>query len=47
MDREDAWNILCEYTKTEPLRKHALAVEAASSGPGLRSSFSDLKIILA
>ena len=29
MDREDAWNILCEYTKTEPLRKHALAVEAA------------------
>ena len=29
MYREDAWNILCEYTKTEPLRKHALAVEAA------------------
>ena len=29
MNREDAWNILCEYTKTEPLRKHALAVEAA------------------
>ena len=29
MDREDAWSILCEYTKTEPLRKHALAVEAA------------------
>ncbi len=29
MDREDAWEILCEYTKTEPLRKHALAVEAA------------------
>lgn len=29
MKREDAWNILCEYTKTEPLRKHALAVEAA------------------
>jgi putative nucleotidyltransferase with HDIG domain len=29
MDREDAWNILCEYTKTEPLRRHALAVEAA------------------
>jgi len=29
MDREDTWNILCEYTKTEPLRKHALAVEAA------------------
>ena len=29
MNREDAWNILCEYTKAEPLRKHALAVEAA------------------
>jgi putative nucleotidyltransferase with HDIG domain len=29
MNRDDAWNILCEYTKTEPLRKHALAVEAA------------------
>lgn len=29
MNREDAWNILCEFTKTEPLRKHALAVEAA------------------
>src|SRR2546422_10620524 len=29
MNREDAWNILCEHTKTEPLRKHALAVEAA------------------
>jgi putative nucleotidyltransferase with HDIG domain len=29
MNREDAWNLLCEYTKTEPLRKHALAVEAA------------------
>jgi putative nucleotidyltransferase with HDIG domain len=29
MDREKAWEILCEYTKTEPLRKHGLAVEAA------------------
>jgi putative nucleotidyltransferase with HDIG domain len=29
MNRAEAWNILCEYTKTEPLRKHALAVEAA------------------
>ena len=29
MDRQAAWEILCEYTKTEPLRKHALAVEAA------------------
>jgi predicted hydrolase (HD superfamily) len=28
-DRDDAWNLLCEYTKGEGLRKHALAVEAA------------------
>jgi len=27
--REEAWNLLCEYTKSENLRKHALAVEAA------------------
>ncbi|WP_101772776.1 HDIG domain-containing metalloprotein [Peptostreptococcus faecalis] len=26
--REDAWNLLTEYTKTDALRKHALAVEA-------------------
>ena len=26
--REDAWNLLCEHTKGESLRKHALAVEA-------------------
>ncbi len=28
-DRNDAWELLCEYTKGESLRKHALAVEAA------------------
>ena len=28
MTRADAWNLLCEYTKGESLRKHALAVEA-------------------
>lgn len=26
--RDEAWSLLCEYTKTESLRKHALAVEA-------------------
>jgi putative nucleotidyltransferase with HDIG domain len=28
MNREEAWALLCEYTKNENLRKHALAVEA-------------------
>lgn len=28
MDRRQAWELLCEYTKNESLRKHALAVEA-------------------
>lgn len=28
MDRQQAWDILCEFTKSESLRKHALAVEA-------------------
>jgi len=27
--REDAWTLLSEWTRTEPLRKHGLAVEAA------------------
>ena len=27
VDREQAWEILCEFTKPEGLRKHALAVE--------------------
>jgi putative nucleotidyltransferase with HDIG domain len=27
LNREQAWEILCEFTKSEGLRKHALAVE--------------------
>ena len=29
LDREAAWELLCEWTESENLRKHALAVEAA------------------
>jgi predicted hydrolase (HD superfamily) len=28
-NREEAWDLLCEYTKGDSLRKHALAVETA------------------
>ncbi|MGA2194930.1 MAG: HDIG domain-containing metalloprotein [Bryobacteraceae bacterium] len=28
IDRETAWNILCEFTKSDGLRNHAMAVEA-------------------
>src|SRR5688572_11694962 len=30
--RTDAWQLLCEWTQGESLRKHALAVEAAVRG---------------
>ena len=29
MNREDAWNLMCEWTESDSLRKHMLAVEAA------------------
>ena len=29
MNREDAWALVCEYTASDSLRKHMLAVEAA------------------
>ena len=29
MTRDEAWELLCEYTKGDSLRKHGLAVEAA------------------
>jgi predicted hydrolase (HD superfamily) len=32
LNREDAWSLLTDYTKSESLLKHALAVEAAVRG---------------
>ncbi len=32
MDRDQAWALLCEFTKNPGLRKHGLAVEAAMRG---------------
>lgn len=32
LTRTDAWQLLCEYTQSESLRKHALAVEACVRG---------------
>lgn len=29
LNRNDIWNLVCEYTESEQLRKHMLAVEAA------------------
>lgn len=29
MTRDEAWDLLCEYTESDSLRKHGLAVEAA------------------
>ena len=34
--RDDAWELLCEYTKGDSLRKHALAVEAAMRAAATR-----------
>lgn len=28
MNRDEAWNLLCEYTQTDALRRHGLSVEA-------------------
>jgi predicted hydrolase (HD superfamily) len=40
-NRDDAWKLLCEYTKGDSLRKHALAVEAAMRAAAKRYGEAD------
>src|SRR2546425_1319306 len=43
MNRDDAWALLTEYTKSESLLKHALAVEAAVRGYARKFGESDVE----
>jgi predicted hydrolase (HD superfamily) len=43
-DRNDAWELLCEYTKSDSLRKHALAVEAAMRASAVQYGGADADI---
>ena len=43
MTREQAWEILCEYTKSEGLRKHALAVETCVSAYARKNGADEAK----
>lgn len=42
--REEAWELLCEYTQGESLRKHALAVETAMRAAAARYGGPDMDI---
>ena len=43
-ERTSAWDLLCEYTKGDSLRKHALAVEAAMRACALRYGGPDADV---
>ena len=43
MTREQAWELLCEYTKSEGLRKHALAVETCVAAYARKSGENEAK----
>jgi predicted hydrolase (HD superfamily) len=40
-DRADAWELLCEYTRGDSLRRHALAVETAMRAAAARYGGAD------
>lgn len=39
--RDEAWNLVCEWTASESLRRHMLAVEAAMRGQARRAANAD------
>ncbi|HYG08359.1 MAG TPA: HD domain-containing protein [Pyrinomonadaceae bacterium] len=43
-DRADAWELLCEYTRGESLRRHALAVETAMRACATRYGGADADV---
>src|SRR5215831_1502237 len=43
LSRDEAWQILCEYTKSDGLRKHALAVEACVAAYARQLGEDELK----
>ncbi len=43
LDREQAWSLLCEFTKSEGLRKHALAVETCVAAYARKLGEDELK----
>ena len=43
-NREEAWELLCEYTKGDSLRKHALAVETAMRASAARYGAADADV---
>jgi predicted hydrolase (HD superfamily) len=43
-NRDDAWGLLCEYTKGDSLRKHGLAVEAAMRAAAKRYGEADADV---
>jgi putative nucleotidyltransferase with HDIG domain len=43
MDRNQAWEILCEFTKSDSLRRHALAVEACVAAYARKFAADEMK----
>ena len=44
-NRASAWALLCEFTKTQPLRRHALSVEASMRALARRAGVSDPAVL--